>query len=154
MNRGTFKGVLKRVTAVLLLGFLGLIAGYAFGVFFPRYDVEYAIRLPAHSPHSAWDLVRMTHGDHPGVRVVAFGRNIDFSATGSLGSADRAVNLAARKVIAANGGKVRTSFIGNPGRLIPASYLLSGLLAGLGTALGFLVPPRARHRRALLALRT
>ncbi len=138
------EGVLKTVRVVVLLGFLGLIAGYAFGVLFPRYDVEYVIQMPAHSPHSASDLVRMTRDEHPGVRVVAFRGGVDFSASGSLGSADRAVSLAARKVIAANNGQVKRSFISNPGRLLPTSYLLRGLLAGLGTALGLLVPPRSR----------
>ncbi len=139
-------GMLKRVLAVVLLGFLGLITGYAFGVLFPQFDVEYAIKLPAHSPHSASDLVRMTRDEHPGARVVAFRGGIDFSATGNLGSADRAVNMAARKVILANDGKVKRSLISNPGQEIPASYLVRGLLAGLGTALGFLVPPRGAGR--------
>ena len=86
----------------------------------------------------------MTRDQHPGVRVVAFRGDVDFSATGNLGSADRAVNLAARKVISANDGKIKRNLVSNPGQTIPASYLVRGLLAGLGAALGFLVPPRSR----------
>jgi len=133
--------MLKNVFAVVLLVFLGLAAGVAFGTLFPRYEVDYAIRLPVHSLHSAPDLVRMTRDDHPGVRVVAFrGGGVDFSATGSLGSADTAVNLAARDVIAANDGKVKRSFISNPARTPAlAFYGLIGLLVGLGMALAFLL---------------
>jgi len=138
--------VLKRVLVVVLLGFLGLAAGMAFGAVFPRYQVDYAILLPAHSPHSASDLVRMTRDDHPGVRVVDYRLNVvEFSAIGSLASAERAVNLAARDVIAANDGKVKTRFISNPGQIPqPAFYALIGLLAGVGIALGFVVPPKSR----------
>src|SRR5690242_16404946 len=99
--------MLKKVMAVVLLGFLGLAAGFAFGVLFPSYEVGDVIVLPAHSPYSASDLVRMTRGDHPGVLVTAHRRVISFSATGSLRDADRAVTLANRAVIAANEGKVK-----------------------------------------------
>lgn len=138
--------MLKKVMAVVLLGFLGLTAGVAFGVLFPSYEIADALELPAHSPHSASDVVIMTQDDHPGVRVVAYGgRLIEFSATGSLRATERAVNLAIREVIAANNGKVkRRMFHGMTLQLPLSGYGLKGLLAGLGTALGFLVPPRSR----------
>lgn len=136
--------MLKRVMVIVLLGFLGLTAGAAFGVLFPRYEVDDALVLPAHSPHSASDLVIMTRDDHPGVLVTAHGRAISFSATGSLGDADRAVTLANRAVIAANEGKVKARVYGSAGRQPLGRYALIGLLAGLGAALGFLVPPKWR----------
>ncbi len=49
-------------------------------------------------------------------------------------------------VIAANDGKVKRVFIGLAGPLGPDLDGLKGLLAGFGTALGFLVPPRSRTR--------
>ncbi len=138
--------MLKRVAAVALLGFLGLVVGVVFDVVFPSsYEVADALVLPAHSPHSASDLVSMTRNDHPGVLVVAHGgRGIFFSATGSLGDADRAVTLANRAVIAANEGKVKAKVYGTAARRPTVRYGLPGLLAGLGAALGFLVPPRWR----------
>jgi hypothetical protein len=134
----------KTVAAVLLLGFLGLTAGVVFDGLFPsNYQVGDALVLSAHSPHSAPDLLSMTRDDHPGVLVVAHGRSITFSATGSLGAADRAVSLANRAVIAANNGKVKARLYGTAS---PAGgrYTLMGLLAGLSAALGFLVPSRSR----------
>ncbi len=139
--------MLKKVMAVMLLGFLGLTAGVAVGVLFPRYEVGDVLLLPAHSPHSASELVIMTQDGHPGVRVVAyFARHIDFSATGSLASAERAVNQASKKIIAANDGKVKRMSPGYAVQLGLAGYGLKGLLAGLGTALGFLMPSRSRMR--------
>jgi hypothetical protein len=139
-------GMLKRATLVVLLGFLGLTAGVTFDMFFPSsYEVDDALVLPAHSPHSAADLVSMTRDDHPGVLVVAHGaHHIEFSATGSLGDADRAVTLANRAVILANEGKVKARVYGAAIRQPGGRYALIGLLAGLGAALGFLVPPRWR----------
>ena len=142
----------------MLVGCVGL----AFGALFPSYYVtgyyvNAGILLPAHSPRRASDLTLMTRDDHPGVRVVAYGgRHIGFSATGSLGSTERAVNLAVREVVAANDGKVKRTWDGLVFRLPPRHYGLSpygltGLLAGLGTALAFIVPPKAaRDRRALI----
>ena len=145
--RSTFGARLTKVMAVVLLGFLGLTAGIAVGVLFPRYEVGGGLRLPAHSPHSAPDLVNMTRNDHPGVSVVAYGeRNIGFSTTDSISSADRAVNLAYKELVAANDGKIKRVFYGLAAPLGPDADGLKGLLAGLGTALGFLVPPRSRTR--------
>ena len=72
------------------------------------------------------------------------GRSIDFSASGSLGDAGRALNLANRAVIAANEGKVKARVYGTAARRPTVRYGLLGLLAGLGAALGFLVPPKWR----------
>jgi hypothetical protein len=139
--------MLRKVMAIVLLTFLGLIAGFVFGLLFPSYEVGDALLLPAHSPHSAWDLVRMTRDVHPGVRVVAYGaRHVSFSATGSLARADRAVNLANKEVIAANDGKVKSMFYGLAAPFSPVGDGLKGFLAGLGAALGFLLPPRSRLR--------
>jgi len=89
--------------------------------------------------------VTMTRDDHPGVFIVAHGgRFIDFSATGSLGDAVRVVTLANRAVMAANDGTVKTWFHGRTVRRPTVKYALLGLLAGLGAALGFLVPPKWR----------
>ena len=143
------EGVLKRVmVAVLLvvpLAFVGLFAGFELDMFFPsNYNVGDALVLPAQSPHSASDLARMTRDDHPGVLVVAGRRSISFSATGSLGDANRAVALANRAVIAANNGKIKTILHGTSVRVPSGRYVLLCLLAGLSAALGFLVPPRSR----------
>jgi hypothetical protein len=148
---------------VVLLGCVGLTAGVAFGTLFPSYDatrysVPAGLLLPAHSPYSGSELEFMTRDDHPGVRVVAYGghcqgcrwlkRHIGFFATGSLGSTERAVHLAVKEVIAANDGKVESTWPGEIFRLPPrryglSGYVLFGLLAGLSAALGFLVPPRS-----------
>jgi hypothetical protein len=100
----------------------------------------------------------MTRDDHPGVRVVAYGghcqgcqwlkRHIGFSATGSVSSRERAVRLAVREVIAANDGKGTTwdplvERVPRRGHGL-SGYALTGLLAGLGAAVGFLVPPKSR----------
>ena len=76
--------------------------------------------------------------------VTAHRRVIFFSATGSLGDADRAVNLANKAVVAANEGKVKARELGSAARVPAARYALIGLLVGIGAALGFLVPPRSR----------
>ena len=132
--------------AVVLLGFLGVMTGIAVDVLFPTsYEFGDTLVLPAHSPHSASDLVRTTRDDHPGVLVIAHGaRHIEFSATGSLGVTNRAMTLAKKAVIAANDGKVKTWFPDLTVRRPTVRYTLLGLLAGLGTALGFLVPPLSR----------
>ena len=136
---------LRNVTScIVLFAFLGLTAGIAFGVPFPSYDVDGGLVLPPHSPHSVSELVRMTRDDHPGVRVDGHGRYIEFSATGSLSGAWRAVSQATREVIAANNGKVKGFEYGRAERIPLSGYGLFGFLAGLGTALGFLVPPRWR----------
>jgi hypothetical protein len=153
--------VLKQVAAVVLLGLLGLTAGVAVGVLSSpaqAFYVETGLLLPAHSPHTASDLTRMTRDDHPGVRITAYGgrcqqcrwlkRHIDFSDTGSLRSTERAVHLAIREVIAANDGKGETWDpvvwrVPRSGHGL-VGYGLTGLLAGLGAAIGFLVPPKSR----------
>ncbi|HEX9035000.1 MAG TPA: hypothetical protein VF834_24425 [Streptosporangiaceae bacterium] len=137
--------MLKRFALVVLLGLLGLAAGFTYGVLFPSFGVGDALVLPADSPRSAMDLVTVTRGDHPGVLITSHGRIISFSATGSLGDADRAVALANQAVVAANNGKVKAILRGLPAPLYQTSrYALTGLLAGLVPALGFLVPRRRR----------
>ncbi|MGN6681846.1 MAG: hypothetical protein ACTHKL_29130 [Streptosporangiaceae bacterium] len=152
--------MLKRVMAIVLLGFVGLIAGYALTIRFPSYELDATLILPAHGPHSAAALVSMTRDDHPGVRVDACPGHIDFSATGSsLGGSDRAAiraeSQAIREVIAANNGKVEGVLPSLAGRFYPLDYALDGLLAGVGIALGFCLPPRSRlTRRPLVRSRT
>jgi hypothetical protein len=137
--------MVKKAAAVVLLGFFGLVAGVAFGLVFPRYQVDYGLLLPANSPHTAPDLVRITRGDLPGVSVTAPSqRIISFSATGSIRSTDRAVNLASKEVIAANDGKIQRGMISNPGQVPPDIDGLKGFLVGLVAALIFLVPPWQR----------
>lgn len=132
-------------SCIVLFAFLGLTAGVAFGVLFPSYEVGGELVLPALSPHSASDLVGMTWDDHPGVRVDGHGRSIEFSAAGSPGGAERAVSAAIREVIALNDGKVKRPGPGGFAMRQPlGGYGLFGFLAGLGTALGFLMPPRSR----------
>lgn len=149
---GMLKTVLARMSPVrnvtsciALFAFSGLTAGVAVAVFLPRYDVGAGLMLPAHSPYSAAYLVRMTRGDNPGVRIDAYRRSIGFSATGTLSGADRAVGAAIRQVIALNDGKYKRT---EPGLAMRQQnegvYGLFGFLAGLGTALGFLMPPRSR----------
>jgi hypothetical protein len=133
------------ILLVVPLAFVALVAGFELDTFFPsNYQVGDAVVLPANSPHSAADLVRMTRDDYPGVRVDYAGRSISFSATGSLGDADKAVDRANRAVIAANNGKIKTMVHGMSVRVPSGRYALLCLLAGLSAALGFLVPPRSR----------
>jgi hypothetical protein len=129
---------------VVLLGYLCLAVDVTLNVPFSGYEVGDALQLPANSPHSASDLVRMTRDDHPGVLVEAHRRTISFSARGSLDDADRAVNLANRAVIAANDGKVKARVSGSAVPTPLGIDVLFGVLAGLSAALGFLVPPRSR----------
>ena len=143
-------GVPKKFLVVVVLAWLGFIAGFAFAARFPSYEHGGMLVLPAHSPHSAVALVHMTRDDHPGVKVVAYGsRSIDVSASGSsFLSADmaaaRAADQAIRDVIAANNGKFQTRL---PDMTLPAPsgrYILLCLIAEMSAALGFLVPPRSR----------
>lgn len=109
-----------------------------------RYYVDEAIVLPPGS--DARHLVAMMRGKHPGVQVVARApRAIVISATGSF-HAGWLVTKAGREVVALNDGKARRSFGGLTRGLAgnPVGY---GLLAGLGTGLGFVVPPRRRCSR-------
>ncbi len=149
--------MLKRVMVVVLVGvplaFVSLVAGFELDRVFPsNYQVGDELVLPVDSPHSAAELVRMTRDDHPGVRVDSAARSISFSATGSLGDADRAVTLANRAVIAANNGKVQTTLPDMPVRAPSGRYALLCLLAGLSAALGFLVPPKSRVTAAHRAI--
>jgi hypothetical protein len=92
----------------------------------------------------------MVRGQHPGARVTAAGsRSIYVSANGSLTGSANAVGAAVRELIGHADGRV--SYMGTGGHALvrtslgnPVHYGAVGLLAGLGAALGFLVPPRSR----------
>ena len=145
---GYLRGMLKRFAAVVLLAFIGLAAGVAYSVLSPSFAVGDTFVLPAHSPRSAMDLVVIARNGRPSVLVTSHGRQISFSSTGSLGHADRAVEMANRAVLAANNGRIKAVLRYLPARLYKTSSdALIGLLAGLGTALGFLVPFRWRMGR-------
>ena len=145
------KAMLKKVMVVVLLGFLGLVVGSRVtSLGGPSYNASGQMSLPAHSRESAADLVAMVKGLHPGVRVIAAGdRTIYVSANGSLAGSANAVGAAVRELIGHADGRV--SFLGTGGHALirtalgnPVHYGVVGLLAGLGVALGFLVPPRSR----------
>jgi hypothetical protein len=125
------------VWRALLPDWFGWLGGY-------RYYVDEAIVLAPDS--DALHLVAMMRGKHPGVQVVARApRSIDISATGSF-HAGRLLTKAGREVVALNDGKARRSF-GGLTRGLAANPVGYGLLAGLGTGLGFVVPPRWRCSR-------
>jgi hypothetical protein len=140
----------KKVAAVLLLGILGFVVGYASTwLGGHRYYIGTTLWLPRHSPHSAADLVAMTWGRHPGAQVRADGQEVNIEATGTILGADHAMRVAYKEVVAANDGKFRflpyyAHFADQLGLVWgnPMHRGLLGLAAGLSAALGFLVPPR------------
>ncbi len=88
-------------------------------------------------------LVALMRGHHPGVQVVARApRSIVISAAGSF-RAGWLVTTAGRDVVALNDGRAKRSVAGL-GRGLAGNPVAYGLLAGLGTGLGFVVPPRRR----------
>jgi hypothetical protein len=123
---------------------------------------------------SARDTVRLFRRDHPGVREVAHGeRVIEVTAAGLSPSARWQVCMIARRhcddytahwlamrqvvqrtLLGSGGRSYEVIWRGAPptgfssaamsGRLPIGGNVLFGLLAGLSTALGFLVPPRSR----------
>jgi hypothetical protein len=106
-----------------------------------RYYVQQGIVLAPDS--DARHLVALMRGQHPGVQVVARSpRSIDISATGTF-HAGWLVTKAGREVVALNGGKARRS-VGGMARGLAGNPVDYGLLAGLGTGLGFVVPCRRR----------
>jgi hypothetical protein len=124
-------------------GWFGLLGGY-------RYYVYQAVRLaPGCDAHLLMAEVR---GKHPGVQVVISARHfrgprrILISATGSIHEGP-AVTKAAREIIALNNGHgKRLVYPGVNVSILAGNPLEYGLLAGVGTALGFVVPPRRRPR--------
>jgi hypothetical protein len=81
--------VLKKVVVVVLLGFVGLTAGVAYGMQFRSHDIGETLKLTAGSPHSAAELINITRDYHPGVRAVAHGtRVIDLSVADRLSAYD------------------------------------------------------------------
>ena len=145
----------KRVMVVVLLGFVGLVVGVMVTPLGgPSYNASGEIWLPAHSRESATDLVAMVKGQHPGVRVIPAGsRTIYVSVNGSLNGSANAYAAAVRELLGHVHGKV-VDAMGRTGHALirtplgnPVHYGAVGLLAGLGAAIGFLVPPRSRLTR-------
>jgi len=122
-------------------GWFGLLGGY-------RYYFAEAVRL---SPGSDADLlVREMRGKHPGVLVVISPRRfrgprrIEISGTGGIDEW-QAVTKVGREIIALNGGRgERLVYVGGAGSELAGNTLEYGLLAGVGTALGIVVPSRRR----------
>lgn len=145
--------MLKKVMAVVLLGFLGLTAGVAVATFGPRsYIAGYEFVLPAHS-NDAIRLAAMARSQHvQGVRVKVLkgGDTLQVIGHGSLHGAARALNAVAIQVRKAVNRMPGVKLQG-----IPFAHALArpqcnavqtgaiGLMAGLSAALGFLVPPRS-----------
>jgi hypothetical protein len=132
--------------------FTGVVYAYLFK---PSYEISEAIRFVptgvcgcVPDGYTLRRLAAMTQSQHPGVQITV-ARNLPsvyISATGSIPGADRAVRSAARDLIAPSTSAGPSTSRGCPPRLPWAmrSLWLDRLLAGLGAALGFLVPPRAR----------
>src|SRR5262245_60490275 len=139
----------RKIAIVALLGLVGLVVGVrvtSLGGL--RYEAFEQLTLPTHS-HEAPDLVAMTRGQHPGVRVLAAGgRVVLVSASGNLMGSANAVGAATRELIGHAHSKVTT--IGSAGHAMmrplgnPAHYGAVGLLAGLGAGIGLVVPFRRR----------
>lgn len=122
-------------------GWFGLLGGY-------RYYFAQVVRLPPGS--DAHLLVTQMMGKHPGVQVVISAlpvrasRKILISATGSIHKG-LAVTKTGREIIALNDGRGnRLVYPGLAGTELAGNALEYGLLAGVGTALGLIVPPRRR----------
>jgi hypothetical protein len=145
----------RRLAIVVLLGLAGLVLGVTVTPLGgPRYSAVYVMWLPAHSRESATDLVAMVRGQHPGVRVIAGrgSRVIYVSANGSLTGSANAVGAAIRKLVGHTDGKV--GGVGSAGHALVRTtlgnrvhYGAVGLLAGIGLALGLLVPSKSRAAR-------
>lgn len=127
-------------------GWFGLLGGY-------RYYFSEVVKLPAGS--DAHFLVAQMRGRHPGVQVVIGAsrirgpRKIMISATGSI-HAWQAVTNAGREIVALNDGHgqrlIYPSLGGN--ELLAGNPVEYGLLAGVGTALGLVLPAPRRRARA------
>lgn len=148
--------MLRRIAIIVLLGTLGFSVGYvSTWLGGHRYYIGTVLWLPRHSAHSPAELVAMTSGRHPGAQVRASGGNmISIEATGTILSADHAMRVAYKEVVAANDSKFQ--FLPYYAHFADQSELtwgnpmhrgLVGLLAGISVALGFLVPPRSRALR-------
>src|SRR5262245_18658101 len=147
--------MLKRIVAVVLLGTLGLIVGFAVtysGGY--RYKVVSTLVLPTrNSPHSAADLVALTRGHHPGAHVLALSRrnSIRIYATGTFERVEHAMERTYRELVASNDHKFQSYFPSYGGAwqdgLARRNYGFLGMLAGISVALGLVVPPRSRHVR-------
>ena len=153
--------MLRKLEVLVLFGLLGLVAGFGaclYGQYYHpgwfgwlggyRYYAAEAVRLPPGS--DAHLLVAEMRGKHPGVQLVISPRRfrgprkIEISATGSIHEG-LTVAKAGREIVALNDGQGKrlvyyslgaTELAGNP--------LEYGLLAGVGTALGLVVPARRR----------
>jgi hypothetical protein len=106
---------------VVLLGCVGLTAGVAFGTVFSGNEARPSIVLPVQgSCHQDWYY---------------------YYSPSDLRADPRPYHPAVRCLFQL---PVRISDSAGSGRLPMSDYVLSGLLAGLSAALGFLVPPRSR----------
>jgi hypothetical protein len=138
-----------KATMFALLGLLGLVVGVA--VTSPggaRYQRTAEVVLRPNSDPGL--VVAMTRGEHPGVRVLAHGgRFITVTAIGGPERAFNGVSAAIIEISQHTDGKVMSvmSHLETPQGRPPGNqvnYALLSLLAGLSTALGFLVPPGSR----------
>ena len=143
--------MVKKLMIVALLGLAGLalaVAVTALGG--PRYNASDEMWLPAHSREPATDLVAMVQGQHPGVRVIPAGNRVIYvSANGSLAGSANAVGAAVRELIGHADGNV--SVMGRAGHALIRTtlgnrvhYGAVGLLAGIGAAVGLLVPVHSK----------
>jgi hypothetical protein len=142
--------MVKRITAVVLLGIVGLVVGiavtYSGGY---RYMVVSTLVLPdRNSPHSPAELVAMTWGHHPGAHLMPLARrnSVRMIAKGTFDGAEHAIFRAYTELVASNDHKFKSFFPSYGGAwregLFRRNYGFLGLLAGLSVGLGFLVPPR------------
>lgn len=122
-------------------GWFGLLGGY-------RYYFEQAVQLPPGS--DAHLLVAEMRGKHPGVQLAISPRRfrglrrIMISATGGIHEGLAVTNVG-REIVALNDGQGKTRvYPGAGGSELAGNPLEYGLLAGVGTALGLIVPPRRR----------
>jgi hypothetical protein len=146
--------MLRRLAVLVLFSLAGSVAGVEvswYGLhYYPdwfgwiggyRYYVDEQIVLAPGS--DARYLVALMQGQHPGVQVVArTPRAVVISSTGSF-HAGWLVTKAGQEVVALNDGKAKRS-VGGMVRDLAGNPVDYGLLAGLGTGLGFVVPPRRR----------
>ncbi len=143
--------MVKKLMIVALLGLAGLALGVAATALGgPRYNASDEMWLPADSRVSATDLVAMVRDQHPGVRVIPAGSRVIYvSANGSLAGSANAVGAAVRELMGHTDSNV--SVMGRAGHALIRTtlgnrvhYGAVGLLAGIGAAVGLLVPPRSR----------
>ncbi len=146
--------MLRRLAILVLLSLAGSVAGVEASWYGLHYHPDwfgwlggyryYADEGMVLAPGSdAHHVVALMKGQHPGVQVVSRSpRRIVISATGSF-HAGWLVTKAGREVVTLNDGKARRS-VGGMAQSMAGNPVEYGLLAGLGTGLGIVVPPRRR----------